>query len=1225
MSLSHTLTRIESSLGTLLKGGPGSGNGEKSEKPIPALLLDTAKTAIEFKTHLLKRMIKRRISRSVHQQLTAKVERQMQRVLIPFFKEQVEEMASRLEKMDRKELEDQLQTKSTTPPKLLNKIFDPKDWKDELVNRLLPIMAVGMAKAMVGQMLAMGVDIRQPRRRKDKTNQVKTTTATDWLNENPNDLAAWEELIESIDVDGMSILTELPPQMKRRIAKHLNESFSQDYWDGISATTGGNAETILREGLRDGWSIVDMAKELRASLGGDSYARVRAFNIARTESGNALNGARSGVMDQLMEDLGEEVPVKKVWLSVLGTTTRDTHANLDGVPADKNGNWNLSGYRIPWPGHVSLPPGERCNCQCTLSYEWGMRDEDAQRLIEDYYAGSEEKGGPGSGNFGHEGRPGSIGGSGGGGGGYGTGPEAKIQFEQRGLKHEDVAGWRGVNGYIGNHAVADYLDNQPGISSLVAVNEKGKTVGVMSYHIQRDNYISLNYFATNETSKGVGSRMMQELCKVAVKEGKGVKLWAADEAVPFYQKMGMESKREFHFAFSPQQAKEFAELGYQKKAVDDFWDELAELEPKSGAYATKPEVTEKGGPGSGNFGHQGRPGHIGGSGGGGGGGSFDENEWKNKPVPQRRDDWAKLPVAKRDKLADAPNSVPQREREHLKGLPERPSTDNLQKDISTRVEHFADRVHPEARQKLASITKTYEKDLKDAGVDDDTRRELTMKALESVAAQEIEACGRQLGDHGVAHIEGNIRIARAVLDEVPGAETARDLAIVSTAMMFHDAGYLTKPSQMFMDEGHPRWSAEHYDENVKPLIVRAFGKRDASEVEHIIRTHDSTDIDWGNNPLASASRVADNLALFHQEKTPPLLRYVPENVAALKKLASKEVSLEQTHATMKKNIDASDLPPKIKERLKVAVDEVSPITPKMSLGMLGGELSGVKWNGTGIDIKLKERPEYTELNKLGDFGQRQFAKFAETYGADPQRFKQDLSFEFKDRSGNVILRATQEKGSKGYKGGPGSGNFGHQGRPGSVGGSGEGGGGVDSILADAIVKARESGLTSEELGECESSFRLVLKSLSFSKGLQDRVREGVKEIEFVKDHVALGAIASKHSLESISGPVGGMYLPPGRLILAPGSRRGIPSNAVYAHEIGHAIDSGGKDKFSESAAWKDAYTKDHVWEGRLGKYAKKSESEGFAEFCRYLHTEGVESVKQTAPNCWKAFHRRFVK
>lgn len=100
-------------------------------------------------------------------------------------------------------------------------------------------------------------------------------------------------------------------------------------------------------------------------------------------SGNALNGARSAAMDRLQE----EVPglrTKKTWMSVLGTTTRDSHANLDGVPASRNGTWLLDGYEIPWPAHFSLPPGSRCNCQCSLVQSWGMSSDAAEQLIEDY-------------------------------------------------------------------------------------------------------------------------------------------------------------------------------------------------------------------------------------------------------------------------------------------------------------------------------------------------------------------------------------------------------------------------------------------------------------------------------------------------------------------------------------------------------------------------------------------------------------------------------------------------------------------------------------------------------------------------------------------------------------------------------------------------------------------------------------------------------------------------
>ncbi|MGO8691543.1 MAG: phage minor head protein, partial [Thermoguttaceae bacterium] len=240
-----------------------------------------------------------------------------------------------------------LKTAKPTSPAthaLLAKVFNPKDWHDKLVNRLLPVMAVGMAKAMVGQMLAMGVDIRGKRRKErgkkggpgSKSFRGTKSTAMEWLAKHPKDIDKFERMMEDVDVAGMGILLELPLAMKKQIVDLLRESFSQDYWDGISETTGGAAELILESGLQEGDSIASMAKEIKEALGGDDYAGVRARNIARTESGGALNGARSASMEQLQEDV-PQVPMKRVWLSVLGPTTRDTHAEADGLPEDEDG------------------------------------------------------------------------------------------------------------------------------------------------------------------------------------------------------------------------------------------------------------------------------------------------------------------------------------------------------------------------------------------------------------------------------------------------------------------------------------------------------------------------------------------------------------------------------------------------------------------------------------------------------------------------------------------------------------------------------------------------------------------------------------------------------------------------------------------------------------------------------------------------------------------------
>jgi hypothetical protein len=219
---------------------------------------------------------------------------------------------------------------------------------------------------------------------------TKSSTATRWLEENPEDLDELIDLVSATGLPGFGVLTEMPEQMKSRIASALDRTFSEDYWDNISETTSGNAETILRQGLDEGWSARDMARELRESLGGDEYARTRAMNIARTESGWSLNDARKEVMDGLSEDVGDRLKVTPVWLSVLGSTTRPAHADLDGVPANEDGEWDLDGTMVSAPGDPRLDAGQRCNCQCSVSVEFGMEDDAARQLISDYYSRQEE-------------------------------------------------------------------------------------------------------------------------------------------------------------------------------------------------------------------------------------------------------------------------------------------------------------------------------------------------------------------------------------------------------------------------------------------------------------------------------------------------------------------------------------------------------------------------------------------------------------------------------------------------------------------------------------------------------------------------------------------------------------------------------------------------------------------------------------------------------------------
>ena len=137
----------------------------------------------------------------------------------------------------------------------------------------------------------------------------------------------------------------------------------------------------IKEGLLEGWSIPQMSRAISKRMGDNRYTRKRSTKIARTESTGPLNGTRKESINQANQIPGNEGLVKSIWLSVLAPTTRDPHANLDGVPADEDGMWNLDGYVIPWPGHYTLPPEHRCNCMCSIYAEIGMTNAEAQQLI----------------------------------------------------------------------------------------------------------------------------------------------------------------------------------------------------------------------------------------------------------------------------------------------------------------------------------------------------------------------------------------------------------------------------------------------------------------------------------------------------------------------------------------------------------------------------------------------------------------------------------------------------------------------------------------------------------------------------------------------------------------------------------------------------------------------------------------------------------------------------
>lgn len=326
-------------------------------------ILNAATTAVRLKMHMAAPEMRRVVCCEVHLKQTNDSQDAIDAALRPMFDRQVKAISSDLLSIRGRSVRPVAKSTATEAAGWVDMVFNPRDWNEEMVNRALPPLAISTGRAAKSQLILMsGVA------------EERATTASDWLaaQDSAEDL---EDVVFATPQGNVSmrIATEWPPWMKDQIKVELKNSFSQDYWAKVNETTRTDVGRFIEKGLIDGQGIEQIARNMVPELLQEGkYALRRARNIARTESGNALNGGRKMSIDHLDEELGEAASIIASWLSILGNTTRDTHANLHGVFADKDGLWDLGGVRVPWPSHFALPVEERASCQCTVTHEFGV-------------------------------------------------------------------------------------------------------------------------------------------------------------------------------------------------------------------------------------------------------------------------------------------------------------------------------------------------------------------------------------------------------------------------------------------------------------------------------------------------------------------------------------------------------------------------------------------------------------------------------------------------------------------------------------------------------------------------------------------------------------------------------------------------------------------------------------------------------------------------------------
>ncbi|NOY41585.1 MAG: hypothetical protein GXP26_07110 [Planctomycetes bacterium] len=88
------------------------------------------------------------------------------------------------------------------------------------------------------------------------------------------------------------------------------------------------------------------------------------MKIARTETTGALNAGHEAAREDLY---AAGLIVGKKWLTIGDDDVRASHVALSGSVAAPRQDFSVGGSLAPYPGHWSLPAGQRIFCRCTTA------------------------------------------------------------------------------------------------------------------------------------------------------------------------------------------------------------------------------------------------------------------------------------------------------------------------------------------------------------------------------------------------------------------------------------------------------------------------------------------------------------------------------------------------------------------------------------------------------------------------------------------------------------------------------------------------------------------------------------------------------------------------------------------------------------------------------------------------------------------------------------------
>ena len=128
----------------------------------------------------------------------------------------------------------------------------------------------------------------------------------------------------------------------------------------ISSTTEDQIRQTIREGVSDGLSVADIARNLRSNA--VAIAGVRAAVISRTETHSASQWSQVTAI----RDTG--LQLRKEWVAAADDRTRFDHSVANGQIVGQDEKFTVGGEQLEFPGDPAGSAGNVINCRCVLNF-----------------------------------------------------------------------------------------------------------------------------------------------------------------------------------------------------------------------------------------------------------------------------------------------------------------------------------------------------------------------------------------------------------------------------------------------------------------------------------------------------------------------------------------------------------------------------------------------------------------------------------------------------------------------------------------------------------------------------------------------------------------------------------------------------------------------------------------------------------------------------------------